>query len=310
MLHYGRWPAQRDLDSQVNENAGSRKRDIGMQAALLMTHIESEAITQHFERLKRETRGLLDVFLCVHASAPSVISEGRSADFTVSSSIEARTLPNRYAEKMRRGGTILPGFCDLTYMPVLLTELSDRTHVWVIEYDVDFAGSWSSFFSPLLSRPAELLGTTFYRKSQCLGWMWWSTFEAPAEVAAADYVRSFIPIVRLSRGMIDCYAKAVESGSWHGHAEALFPTIAGHNGLMIEDIGGHGPFTPPSLRGKNYFNNPLDGRLMPGSLTTRPPKQTDYFHVAPNTFPLHDYLYHPVKARDVLDVSTEGWSGV
>jgi hypothetical protein len=116
-----------------------------MHAAVLVTHIESDAIGQHFKRLKADTRGLLDVFLCVHESAEHVAG-GLAADFRVSSFDEASTLPNRYAEKMRRGGSITPGFADLTYMPVLLAQLSNYSHIWVLEYDLDFAGAWDAFF--------------------------------------------------------------------------------------------------------------------------------------------------------------------
>lgn len=279
-----------------------------MQAAVLVTHIESEAVNQHFKRLKADTQGLLDVFLCVHEPAQRKDVDALTPDFRVSPADETTRLSQRYAEKMRRGGTIIPGFADLTFMPLLLDQLSHYPHVWGLEYDVDFAGAWSDFFSPLIGRPADLLGTTFYPRTQCPDWMWWSSLETPAEVSLADHVRSFIPIVRLSRRMIDCYAKAVESGGWRGHHEALYPTIARHHGLTIEDLGGDGPFTPQSLRGRNYFNNPLDGRLMPGTVTTRPPKQTVYFHVAPETFPLGGYLYHPVKGHDVSDPSRDGWS--
>ena len=40
-----------------------------MQALVFVTHIESEPVRKHFLRLKVETQGLLDVFLCVHEPA-------------------------------------------------------------------------------------------------------------------------------------------------------------------------------------------------------------------------------------------------
>jgi hypothetical protein len=115
-------------------------------------------------------------------------------------------------------------------------------------------------------------------------------------VATAHHLRSFLPIVRFSRGMMDCYVRAVESGGWRGHTEALYPTIASFNSLVIEDLGGKGPFTRPSMFGKNYVNTPTaDGDLLPGTFVYRPVKNAAYFHEAPERFSQPGYLYHPVK---------------
>jgi len=274
-----------------------------MQAVILITHIESDAVGQHFDRLNFECSGLLDAFLCVHGPAAADAGKALRADFRISPADEQRSLPLRYAEKMRRGGSAIPGFPDLIYMPVLRDRLTQYTHIWIMEYDVDFAGAWGDFFAPLIGSAADLMGTTIYPRSQCADWMWWPSFETPTEVSDRDHMRAFFPIARFSRRMIECYAAAVQTGDWRGHAEALYPTVARHRGLTIEDIGGDGPFTPKPLRGKNYFNNPADGRLRPGSLTTRPPQQTLYFHVAPETFPMRGYLYHPVKVHDGLDAA-------
>jgi hypothetical protein len=43
----------------------------------------------------------------------------------------------------------------------------------------------------------------------------------------------------------------MQDGTWGGHTEALFPTIASYNHLVIEDIGGTDPFTQPLMRGMN-----------------------------------------------------------
>jgi hypothetical protein len=98
--------------------------------------------------------------------------------------------------------------------------------------------------------------------------------------------------------MIDCYLDTVRDPRWRGHAEALYPTIALHNALKIEDLGGSGPFTPASLHGKNYCNNPAADTLRPGTLAFRPVEHTAYFPDAPDQFPLHGFLYHPVKVHN------------
>lgn len=277
-----------------------------MQAVVLITHIETEQVWKHFLRLKAESQSHLDAYLCVHVSPDSQAPLGHrtQADFRVYASDEREYIPDRYREKVLKGGTIVPGFCDLTYMPVLLNpRLSNYSHVWIVEYDVDYAGHWDQFFAPLADSQADLIGTTFYTKKQSLDWMWWPSFEAPAVVSQAQYIRSFVPIARFSRRMILQYSEAVRGGEWRGHAEALYPTIAMHYGLTIEDLGGYGPFTPRSRMGKNYSNTPSDPYLRPGTFTTPPAKYTSYFHDAPEIFPAPGYLYHPVKVHRAADRS-------
>lgn len=268
-----------------------------MQALVFVTHIESEPVHKHFMRLKVETQGLLDVFLCVHEPARRS-GEALPTDFRLSAFDAKDRLPIRYAAMMQRGRGMLPGYTDLAHMPALLSpRLSDYTHVWMVEYDVDFAGPWGGFFAPLVDNQADLLGTTLYPRAQFPEWLHWRWFETPPEVSPADHIRSFLPIARFSRRMLHCYDTAMQNPAWRGHFEALHPTIARHNGLTIEDMGGSGPFTPPALRGRNYLSYPSpNGELLLGTLIYRPVQQTAYFTDAPERFPARGYLYHAVKA--------------
>ena len=207
---------------------------------------------------------------------------------------------------MQRGSQeaaqLRPDLPTLTYMPALLNpRLSDYSHFWIVEYDVDYAGHWDQFFSQFVDSQADLIGTTFYPRHQSLDWMWWPSFEAPPTVSGAHHTRSFIPIARFSRRMILQYEKAVRGGEWRGHVEALLPTIALHHGFTIEDLGGNGPFTPRALAGKNYSNTPSSALLRPGTFTTAPANHSAYFHEAPEIFPTPEYLYHPVKVNTAAD---------
>ena len=267
---------------------------------VFLTHFESAQIQAHFERLKAETSGLLDAFLCVHEPAKRIDVEPLAADFRVSSSDAKTLLPRRYADMQRRGGRIMPGFTDLTAMPALLDKrLSGYAHIWLVEYDVDFAGPWNVFFAPLAGRKADLITTTLYPRRQCPGWTHWSWFTAPHAVPLGNQVRSFHPIARFSRRLLKRYVESVGSEAWHGHSEALYPTVARHCGFAIEDMGGHGPFTPPSMRGKNYVNRPsVNGDLTEGSFVFRPVRHRAYFHAAPDRFTMRGRLYHPIKVHD------------
>jgi hypothetical protein len=246
-------------------------------------------------RLKTETRGHLDVFLCIHCNGGHPARD--VADFVISGQDEEKILPVRFAEKMRRGGGVTPGFVDLVFMPVFLSLISSGyEYCWKLEYDVDFAGHWTEFFLPLLSSQADLMGTTFYAQAECPGWLLWAWFKTPEAVSRKHYIRSFIPIARFSRRMLQAYVTAVEQGTWSGHLEALFPAIASYNGFSLEDIGGNGRFTPTSRRGKNYINTPsADGYLIPGTFVDKPAVGAAYFHEAPERFFPRGYLWHPIK---------------
>src|ERR1700712_4504681 len=157
-----------------------------MQAVVLITHIESGRIYKHFLRLKAECRDHLDAYFCVHMSAGSRAEPGHEAqpDFRLSGSDEEACLSARHAEKLARGGTVVPGFTDLTYMPALLSpRLANYSHIWIVEYDVDFAGRWDRFFASVAGSEADLIGTTIYPRQQSLDWMGWPIFEPPPRVS-------------------------------------------------------------------------------------------------------------------------------
>jgi hypothetical protein len=269
------------------------------QAVILSTHILSTKICDHFVRLRTETKNILDAYLCARKPIKYYDAAKYSADFFISRRDEKSLTPKRYAEMVRRGGTIVPGFSDLAIMPALLSKrLAQYDYIWVIEYDVDFAGSWQDFFAEFVSSDADLMGTTLYPRTQCPEWYHWPWFETPADVSPNFHVRSFGPIVRFSRRMMSCYIDAMRDGRWRGHNEAIFPTLALCNGLAIQDFGGYGPYTPMQSRGKGYLNTPTDKHLSPGTFIFRPVEHRAYFLEAPEQFPMRGYLYHPVKVHD------------
>lgn len=270
-------------------------------AVVLLTHLEIDPIHSHFERLRHQAEGQLDVFLCVHTSsaAPQPATRLR-ADFRAEGLNAANSLAGRYRECLGSGGTIIPGFTDLVYMPVLLgAAFEPYDYIWLIEYDVDYAGDWRDFFAQFAQDGADLIGTTLLPRSECPGWQYWSSFQPPGSVRDEHHFRSFIPILRFSRRMLHCYEAAMRRANWCGHTEALFPTIALSNALQVEDMGGWGPLTPPSLCGRNYLNTPnAEGGLAPGTMIHGPVEHFTYFHETPDRFPQRGYLHHPVKAAN------------
>jgi hypothetical protein len=269
------------------------------QAVVLSTHILSAKIYNHFIRLKAETKDSLDVYLCARKPIKYYDAIECPVDFSISRRDEKKLAPKRYVEMKKRGGTIVPGFSDLASMPALLSNrLGGYNHIWLIEYDVDFAGAWQDFFAGLISSDADLMGTTFYPRTQCPEWYHWPWFETPPEVSVNYHVRSFGPVVRFSRRLMNCYVDAMRDGRWRGHNEAIYPTLALYNGFTIQDLGGYGPFTPVPLRGRSYCNTPTDKHLSPGTFIFRPVEHKAYFPDAPEQFPARGFLYHPVKVHD------------
>jgi hypothetical protein len=267
------------------------------QAVVFVTHIESPRVIGHFSRLRSETQELLDSFLCIHDGGHAHDSSGVQAEFRIGAADAARVIPERVAEKERAGQSLIPGYTDLAYMPALLDpRLAEYGYIWLVEYDADYAGNWSDFFRPLVHSRADLLGSTIFPRSDCPGWHPWRGFSASPDVSPQHQLRSFIPVVRFSQRMLRCYADAMASGSWRGHTEAIYPAIAGCNGLAIEDFGGYGPFVRSNMRGLNYINSPSpDGSLGAGTFVDRPVRQFAYFHESPSDFAALGYLYHPVK---------------
>jgi hypothetical protein len=263
----------------------------------MLTHIAAPRIVRHFERLKSETAGVLDAFLCIDDRDARSGVNVAAADFFVREEHARALLPGRFEQYLARGGVLVPGFVDLAFVSTVLTSrLAQYRHVWLVEYDVDFAGDWSAFFRQFTGNTSDLLGTALFPRSQSAKWLHWSWFKAP--VPEHQHYRSFLPIVRFSQRMIGCHREAIESGSWEGHSEAIWPTIANAYGLKMQDIGGLGPHTPVDLHGRNYshYHNVEDGDLSKGTFVCRPVSRLTYFHETPEQFLDTGYLHHPVKA--------------
>lgn len=309
------------------------------QAIVFLTHITSRRIFEHFKRLREETNGLLFAVLCVHNPRPSFRERierafrVRTPCIEVDGKIGARLLPNRHAQMQRLGRWYNRGFPDLAYLPALISKrLCEYEYIWIMENDVDYAGDWRQFFDDTMENQADLLTTYAYPRSENRNWCHWSWFETPPEVTFDQHTSSFNPIARFSRRMLAAYLRAVQDGRWQGHTEALWPTIARHNGLTICDLGGTSPFCPEPWRNKHYYNPPVAGwnNYEPGrgdmpKLSSRPfwmlnsdvsePPTNDitdnainevtfiwaptvqdtYFHENPTRFRRRGVLYHPVK---------------
>lgn len=256
------------------------------QALVFVTHVEGPRIHAHYERLRRETAALLDCFLCVHEPAPRAAAERRlPADFRLTPEDAARVFPVRFREMREAGREFMRGYTDLTFLPALFdARVRHYRFVWIVEYDADWSGDWGRFFAATMRSRADFLSTTLVPRAESRDWHHWPQFYGPPDLAPAQQMRCFAPVARFSRRYLARYRAAVESGAWHGHSEALLPSIALHAGFTVADIGR-----------AHYRNTPADFGLAPGTFIYRPPVSDAYFHEAPQNFAEPDRLYHPVK---------------
>lgn len=158
--------------------------------------------------------------------------------------------------------------------------------VWVIEYDVDFTGRWSRLFDSFRGGDAALLATNIHRYIDNPGWENWGATRPGRPLARAELVRAFMPCSRLSRAAYQALDAAYRAG-WRGHYECTVPTILATGGLVVEDIGGDGPFVRPDNRNRFYTSTTSSNDLSPGTFVFRPVRT-----VAGDR---PDTLWHPVK---------------
>jgi hypothetical protein len=103
-------------------------------------------------------------------------------------------------------------------------------------------------------------------------------------------LRAFLPVARFSRAMLSAYVEELQAPEWRGHFEAVVPTVAANRGLLVEDLGGDGPFVPIGWRDRHYST----------AFDWRPPVAESYFHEDRSQFLQSNLLHHPVKIDRAL----------
>lgn len=269
----------------------TRDRVARRTAIVWLSHFDDPEGDAAFARLAREAARWGRVFRFMHLPQQCPAPDGGDR-LSVSDADLEQSMPTRFAEMNRRGGSVCAGFLDLVHLAAM-RRLNDFDYAWFIEYDVDFSGSWGAFFSEFHNNAADLLGTTLYPRERQAKWSHWKWFGSPGDECRASEMRGFFPVARFSRRFAQVYAEAVRGG-WSGHFEALYPTIALRHGLSAEDIGGEGPMTPQHRRGRLYTNTDAH-RINIGTFRYRPPVSSHYFPGCDFGSPAH--LWHPIKTR-------------
>lgn len=269
----------------------------GRDCAILLTHRWWPGLALHVERLKRETAGVLDVFLVLSAGPDQPVPAGMAPDIVISASDADRLFPTRQAAFARRKAAkkgTWAGYVDLTWIPAFLhPRLAAYDRFWLIEYDVDLKGNWGRFFAAAATYAGDLLLTRVHRLSQDPRWAHARTLKVPP--AITDPLLGLFCISRLSRPVIEAYVDAVADPAWDGHFEALLPSLAETAGFTVAEISGQGDWTPPERINRHYAGVFYDRGSAQTTFSVRPPHGNHYFAERRFTPGRRDTLYHPIK---------------
>lgn len=254
-----------------------------MQAVIFLSHIYSTRIRDHFDRLKRETSGIVDCFFCLHR--PNGAHEGDNVDFIITEKDEAALLPERFGYRKKKGLALGSyGFLDVVFLEAI-RRAPGYEHYYMMEFDVDYSGDWKEFFEINAARTADFMGSHIHWRRDNMDWIHWNNhFSVP--VHSDKHLMAQIVLMRMSLRMVNAYKAALESGDYIGNVEALAPIVALDHGLSIEDFGANFEFTPEQWRGKNYDPEYFHYRPIVGEW---------YWHERPQEFPVLGMLYHPIK---------------
>ncbi|MBW7850593.1 MAG: hypothetical protein H3C38_08870 [Rhodospirillales bacterium] len=262
------------------------------EAVLLLTHFLDEHIVSLYRRLAAEA-GARDVRILFNATDDGNPGYRAPGDAAVWPFGEADLRSLGYP---RKGRHISDLDIELFSFPFQRAH-PEYEHVWIVEYDVDFTGSWSEVFDAFSSNDADLLATNIHRFADNPGWWNWRGVRGPGgRVATEALVRVFMPFSRMSRRAYATLDAAYRQG-WRGHYECTVPTILTQAALRIEDIGGDGEFVRPANRNRFYTSTPTVNDLSPGTFVFRPVMAAAGGR--PNT------LWHPVKPPGTRYV--RGW---
>jgi hypothetical protein len=162
---------------------------------------------------------------------------------------------------------------------------SEYDYYWIVENDVEFSGRWSELFNAFADNPSDLLCSNVHRQGTNPTWNWWESLVWPHD-PKPELIRGFFPFARLSAQAIDTIIAAGQKGI-DGFYEVAWPTVLHHYALVIEDIGGDGPFVQPANVNRWYTSTLTRDFLSPGTFVYRPTR------FRPGREP--SKLWHPVK---------------
>lgn len=251
-------------------------------------HVWNPSVQAVFERLQREAPPDLDVRFVLSSEAEPASLVGLAPEHLIQVSRED-LFRLGYPEKCRTDQWEMAGNLDLVFLEVFRRQ-PEYDRYWFIEYDVHWEGRWDVLFERFRGSDADMLATTVLRIEQVphkLAELSYPRLLMPPGMvwSRSQLLKAFLPICRISKAALDALQQAYRDGLG-GHYEITVPSIAAHAGLVVEDIGGNGPFVRPQNRNRFYFARGSTSSHSPGSFVFRP---------APKVLPYRNTLWHPVK---------------
>ncbi len=253
-----------------------RRRDL----VIYRTHFWDAACAREFARLHNALSDHYDLVVAGFIADPAQVPEvpGIPCFFSFADDLAELGYPGLAALK--------PIHIDMFR---IFRSYPNYRHYWMIEFDVRYTGDWAVLMRELSDSPADVLSTVVQTRAEHPNWGHWTSFcAAGAVLPDAHHVKIFTPMTRLSNAAMRVIDAAQQAG-WTGHFEVLWPTAAAAAGLLIEDIGGKGSFTPPSRYGRHYTTSAFHVNLTPGSFAFRPAIPESYVSRRPAA------LWHPIK---------------
>jgi len=259
------------------------------EAVLYRTHVLNPMVRREIERLRSEVVG--DHFVVGYLKDNAAALGPPDATHRMYRQSDLANLP--YPNKAIFVDWAKPiGDNDL---PVLAfyREQPGYDFYWVVEYDVRYTGHWGTLFAELRSSGADYLGTTIQDYDENPRWVWWHTL-VNVRPSLLERVRCFSPFARLSNAALAVIDQWYRDGG-AGHYELTWPSVCKTKGLIIEDIGGSGRYTPERWQGHHYSNAPLHPALSPGTFVWRPAFREDALPTESLKHGGRPMLWHPIK---------------
>lgn len=262
-------------------------------AVVFLTHVWADVVASRFERLWRETQGVVDCFAVVQADDPAVAARWQTFLASIGaqsaySSFNSQQLPAQLG--LRYFG--MRQVWSNTHFPLLHFSRTHRyEHYWQVEFDAEYRGSWRSFFEAYKETDASLLGAHFMNWVDCPEWFWWVSITPPQPVFPMEQLyKAFLAVFRISATAIEHTIQAQREG-WMGHHEAVIPTILLQRGHRLEDLNVR------STAYVGYSQDPTEIIPLQSTIRCKPFVTLNEFRTRGNG-PL---MFHPVKENWTFD---------
>jgi len=248
-----------------------------------------DRVLANIEKLHREVAGKADFFFLYDIKPALVNEETLPKGIRTFAFHQDRWVDYKRPDPYHK--TFIPGNEETMFL-MFFDEFPQYKYYWFIEYDAEFTGDWWFLIGSFEHSSADLLASSLTDSNEFPEWGIWKSLTPPEHelLHHSERVRCFLPVCRFSAEALRVIRRYLKTG-WSGHPEALIASILKKEALLLEDIGGDGPYTRPENKNRFYTSSRTDPDLSPGTLVFRPK-----FAEAgdrPNT------IWHPVKLEEI-----------